>query len=589
MRLVDKGIRGGEHVIAEVEDEFATGLPPPGQTQTNELNSSDMSPAALLNQSQFIWRVPRTSGPNNYSPNNGSSRLTWEELSSRFFVHVFDSHWSSLAYTSKHSGQELRLAEPIKELKLPPGLEWKGSKTLKTATAEATGVGFFEFLQLIEQFCKEHNIPPTNYERRCGALLLGIQKVHLRALVLPYVQDIGNYSADGTDKWSELRRTLLHQNAPPHWRHALVTEWLNSLTQGNKQVSNYIVGARHWSTILTMMLPDRQLLPEPLLAMLLAALSHQSIATKLEQFTWHQEKLSDTLAVLHLAEARCRPDYNTVKITKLDHAQAEPEATPEHPARSEHNAAVMKVLQTLGPQTNSAAVEFLNVLKRLERDEQAGQDWLSPNWTEQEAWPLPHPAQIVASVKMIIAELRKMKWAGTLRDVHERTGVSEDTFDNRMRNRQCTMCGSTEHFFYACPRAQPYKGLFTAAARAGGRQAVGGGTRTRQQRYLEPAGRETQPAQVQPQERSPNQLARDMHIRAAGNERLKRERWHQNAGGGQAKRAELTYPTERSYENFQDSDAAGGIWSDDDAFNSASSDDIRTSPHQGGSGNVHRG
>jgi hypothetical protein len=27
MRLVDKGIRGGEHVIAEVEDEFATGLP----------------------------------------------------------------------------------------------------------------------------------------------------------------------------------------------------------------------------------------------------------------------------------------------------------------------------------------------------------------------------------------------------------------------------------------------------------------------------------------------------------------------------------------------------------------------------------
>ena len=171
-------------------------------------------------------------------------------------------------------------------------------------------------------------------------------------------------------------------------------------------------------------------------------------------------------------------------------------------------------------------MEFLNVLKRLERDEQARQDWLSPNWTEQEVWPLPHPAQIVASVKMIIAELRKMKWAGTLRDVHERTGVSEDTFDNRMRNRQCTMCGSTEHFFYACPQAQPYKGTFTAAARAGGRQAGGDGTRTRQQRYLEPAGRENQPAQVQPQDRSPNQLARDMHIRVAGNERLKRERCH---------------------------------------------------------------
>jgi hypothetical protein len=217
---------------------------------------------------------------------------------------LFDSHWSSLAYTSKHSGQELRLAEPIKELKMPPGLEWKGSKTLKTATAEATGVGFFEFLQLIEQSCKEHNIPPTNYELRCAALLLGIQKVHLRVMVLPYVQDIGNYSVDGIDKWSELRRALLHQNASPHWRHALVTEWLNSLTQGNKQVSNYIADARHWSTILTMMLSDRQLLPEPLFVMLLAVLSHQSIPTKLEQYSCHQEKMSDTLAVLHLAEDR---------------------------------------------------------------------------------------------------------------------------------------------------------------------------------------------------------------------------------------------------------------------------------------------
>jgi hypothetical protein len=93
------------------------------------------------------------------------------------------------------------------------------------------------------------------------------------------------------------------------------------------------------------MLPDRQFLPEPLLVMLLAELSHQSIATKLEQFTWHHEKLSDTLTVLHLVEARCRPDYNTVEVTKLDHTQAEPEATPEHPARPEHNTTVMKVLR----------------------------------------------------------------------------------------------------------------------------------------------------------------------------------------------------------------------------------------------------
>ena len=222
--------------------------------------------------------------------------------------------------------------------------------------------------------------------------------------------------------------------------------------------------------------------------------------------------------VLQLAEARCRPGYNTVQVTKLDHAQAEPEATAEQPVRPEHNTAVMKVLQSLGPQTNSAAVEFLTVLKRLEQEEQAEQDWLSPKFSREEQRPWPLPAQIVASVKMLLAELRKMKWTGTLQDVHERAGISERTFDDRMSKRQCTMCGSAEHFFYACPDAQPYKTSFTVAARKGGRQPDDGSFRTRQQRYLDPPqqGRahDQHLGQAPPQQLSPNQLAHDTYIGA---------------------------------------------------------------------------
>ncbi len=196
---------------------------------------------------------------------------------------------------------------------------------MKSATAQANGVGFFEYLQLIENFCKEKNIPTANYERRTTALLLGIEEPHLRAMVIPHVQDIGKYAGDDMDKWSELRKILLQKFAPHHWRHALATEWLNSLSQGNKPVHSYIASARHWTTILTMMLPDGQI-SEPFLAMLLSALSHQAIATELEQFSWAPEKLSATLAVLHLAEARCRPGYNTVYVTTLDHDQTVPVA-----------------------------------------------------------------------------------------------------------------------------------------------------------------------------------------------------------------------------------------------------------------------
>jgi hypothetical protein len=414
-------------------------------------------------------------------------------------------------------------------------------------------------------------------------LLLGIEDPALRTMVLPHVQDIGNYAGEDLDKWSELRKILLQQSAPQHWRHALVTEWLGSLSQGNKPVLSYITGARHWTTILTMMLPGGQI-SEPLLAMLLSALSHQSIATKLEHFSWAQEKLSETIAVLQLAEARCRPGYNTVQVTKIDNAQAEPAATSEQPARPEHNTAVMKVLQSLGPQTNSAAVEFLSVLKRLEQEEQADQDWLSPKREEQRPWTLP--TQIVASIKMLLAELRKMKWAGTLRDVHERAGISERIFDDRMSKRQCTMCGSAEHFLYACPDAQPYKAAFTMEARNGGRQADDGAVRTRQQRYLPPSPlpHDQHLGQTPPQQLSPNQVARDMHIGAARDARFRHEQGSRNVGGGQAKRAEL------NYDNFQDSEAVGGLLSDDDVYDSVSSADFQTSPqHQGGSGNVHRG
>jgi len=53
------------------------------------------------------------------------------------------------------------------------------------------------------------------------------------------------------DKWSKLRRTLLKEYAPLQWRPALVSEWLNSLTQGNNPSSLYIANAGHWSTIIT--------------------------------------------------------------------------------------------------------------------------------------------------------------------------------------------------------------------------------------------------------------------------------------------------------------------------------------------------
>ena len=91
------------------------------------------------------------------------------------------------------------------------------------------------------------------------------------------------YETGTVDKWSKLRKLLLKEYAPMQWRNALVTEWLNSFNQGSKPISLYIAGARHWSTVMAMMLPHGQL-SEPMLALLMAALAHPEVASKMETF-----------------------------------------------------------------------------------------------------------------------------------------------------------------------------------------------------------------------------------------------------------------------------------------------------------------
>jgi hypothetical protein len=551
----------------------------------SERSSPALSVPARLSQMQLMWSAPNESEWHKYRGSaKGHENETWSKLVSRYFEGVFDPYWASLEWTNREGRQEFRLSEP-REIKLPQSMSFQGSRTLKTATAQATSLGFFEFLQRLEEYFREHNIPPSEFARRAACLLAGTH-VSIKSNVHTLVQGTTNYSVE-KDKWSMLRQTLLEEYAPLQWRHALVSEWLNSLTQGSKPVSLFLANARHWSTIIALMLPSPQPFPQELLATIIAAQSHPSVAANLESFSWKPGSLPDTLAVLRLAERRCKPDYNTAKAAKLDQGQGDSEPILEHPARTEQDTAVVKVMRTLGAQTNSAAIEFLKVLQHLDQAQHTETEWFSA----VDECPLPSPVQVVASVKMILAELKRMRWGGTLQDVHEQAGVTHETFKTRMRNRECTMCGSAAHFFHACPQAQPYQAAFTTAARAG-RQPTDEHMRSREQRYFDSAQHRTPgphrggggggPGQP-PQERSPHQRARDQHIRAAGNQKFRRE---QRAGdAGQARRAEHSHHTEK----LTHQEYSPKFLSDDDEDYSYSSDGSPVSlQRQGGSGNGRR-
>ena len=110
---------------------------------------------------------------------------------------------------------------------------------------------------------------------------------------------------------------------------------------------------------------------------------------------------------------------------------------------------VMKVIQTLTPVSNSAALDMLEILHVLEQPEHSEQDLFSLEQTEQVTRPRPTPTQVVVNIRMIVGELRHMQWYGTLstlRDVHERVNVPHETFNHHMKSKLCTMCGNAEHF-----------------------------------------------------------------------------------------------------------------------------------------------
>jgi hypothetical protein len=102
-------------------------------------------------------------------------------------------------------------------------------------------------------------------------------------------------------------------------------------------------------------------------------------------------------------------------------------------------------MHTLGVQTNSTVIEFLKVLQHLDQVQHAETEWFSA----VDECPLPFPTQVVTSVKMILAELKRICWGGTMQNVYEKAGVTHETFKTRMRNRECTMCGSAAHFFHS--------------------------------------------------------------------------------------------------------------------------------------------
>ena len=149
---------------------------------------------------------------------------------------------------------------------------------------------------------------------------------------------------------------------------------------------------------MVMMLPHGQL-SEPMLALLTSALSHQDVAAKMENFIWQPNKLNETLAVLQLAESQCPTNYNIAKADQLDNSH-DSDSAAERPTRAE-TTAVMKVIQTLTPVSNAAALDMLEILRALEQPECDEQDLFSLEQAEQVTCPRPTPTQVVVSTRMI--------------------------------------------------------------------------------------------------------------------------------------------------------------------------------------------
>ena len=142
--LGELGYHQGESLIREVERDFVEA------DSILDNNKRGLTSASLFRKSQQMWTIPQDSTqffPGRSKEQAGSTRLEWKDLASRFFESVYDPYWESEEYSNKvnktKSG-EIRVES--KDIKLPAGASWWGSTSLKIASGQSTGMGFFEYL-----------------------------------------------------------------------------------------------------------------------------------------------------------------------------------------------------------------------------------------------------------------------------------------------------------------------------------------------------------------------------------------------------------------------------------------------------------
>ena len=88
---------------------------------------------------------------------------------------------------------------------------------MKISSGQSNGMGIFEYLQKIEQYCKEKNFASSEFDHRAVCLVSGVSETvpYLKNQIQQHVQSM-IYETDTDDKWGKLRKLLLKEYVPTH-------------------------------------------------------------------------------------------------------------------------------------------------------------------------------------------------------------------------------------------------------------------------------------------------------------------------------------------------------------------------------------
>ena len=360
----------------------------PDKTVKTDEGRATTTPTTDNRRVSFMAMPITTSGQRTSSP-NAAEEAEFSKVYEIFTpADVLDKNFKDQSTDMNDEEEDNKVS--AKDLELPDDCKWGGHKTM-FSTDNDDKRGIFQTLENLTKLFEHRNVKS---HRQRKAMLLRAILPNMSRTKLEQHLEAHDTVHEAVMSFPELRRLALNFFSPQDWLQQMIKAWINSIFQDKRAGSTWLPQLLRWTRLLNATMPAGSVaIGHNFTALLMRAGAAGPLQTQLAMERY-------AIYDYHQAVSAVERCYNRVANEGAETGQAQ--------------------LNKFGLRDDKEIRAALNMSRH------------------------------------VTACLKRMKYTGMLKDwlMNKTTGggsVSEQEFNQRMRNKKCAACGAPDHLLITCP------------------------------------------------------------------------------------------------------------------------------------------